>query len=61
MAWLGKVIPSQQDAWLVQRQTELIVRAIQSMQGNLLLAKAQLWIPTYALARMLLEDATVAH
>jgi hypothetical protein len=46
---------------LVQRQTELILRAIQSMRGSVLLAGKGLWIPTYALARMLIEDAAVAH
>jgi hypothetical protein len=59
--WLGEVVPSPQNPWLVQRQTELILRAIQSMQGILLLAGRFLWIPTYALARMLIEDAAVAH
>jgi hypothetical protein len=59
--WLGEVVPSPQNPWLVQRQTELILRAIQSMHGSVLLAGQSLWIPTYALARMLIEDATVAH
>ena len=58
---LGSVVPSPQNPWLVQRQTELILRAIQSMQGSVLLARCGLWIPTYALARMLIEDAAVAH
>lgn len=60
-AWLDEVAPSPQNPWLMQRQTELIVRAIQSMQGSVLLAGRGLWIPTYALARMLIEDAAVAH
>lgn len=61
IGWLGPVAPSPQNPWLVQRQTELILRAIQSMQGSVLLARHGLWIPTYALARMLIEDAAVAH
>jgi hypothetical protein len=60
-AELGMVIPSQQAPWVLQRQTELILRAIQAMHGSVLLAKAQLWIPTYALSRVLLEGAAVAH
>lgn len=60
-AWMGEVMPSPQSPWLVQRQTELILRAIQSMQGSVLLAGRGLWLPTYALARMLIEDAAVAH
>jgi hypothetical protein len=59
--WLGAVVPSKQTPWLVQRQTELILRAIESMHGAVLVAKAQRWVPTYALARVLLEDAAVAH
>lgn len=59
--WLGPVVPSPQNPWLVQRQAELILRAIQSMQGSVLLARRGLWSPTYALARMLIEDAAVAH
>jgi hypothetical protein len=60
-AWMGEVMPSPQSPWLVQRQTELILRAIQGMQGGVLLAGRGLWLPTYALARMLIEDAAVAH
>jgi hypothetical protein len=59
--WLGEVVPSPRNPWLVQRQTELILRAIQSMQGIVLLAGSGVWIPTYALARMLIEDSAVAH
>ena len=61
VGWLGEVVPSPQNPWLLQRQTELILRSIQSMQGSVLLAGRGLWIPTYALARMLIEDAAVAH
>jgi len=61
VGWLGEVVPSPQNPWLLQRQTELILRSIQSMQGGVLLAGHGLWIPTYALARMLIEDAAVAH
>jgi hypothetical protein len=46
---------------LRQRQTELILRARQSILGVVLLSRHRLWIPTYATARMLLEDAAVAH
>jgi hypothetical protein len=44
-AWLDEVAPSPQNPWLMQRQTELIVRAIQSMQGSVLLGGQGLWIP----------------
>jgi RNase P/RNase MRP subunit POP5 len=46
------VIPSQQAPWVLQRQTELILRAIQAMHGSVLLAKVRLWIPTYGMARL---------
>jgi hypothetical protein len=61
VGWLGEVVLSPHTPWLLQRQTELILRSIQSMQGSVLLAGRGLWIPTYALARMLIEDAAVAH
>jgi hypothetical protein len=60
-SWIGDVTPSQDAQWLIQRQIELFVRAIQTMDGIILIASKQLWIPTYALARMLLEDSAVAH
>jgi hypothetical protein len=61
VGWLGEVGPSAQGPWLLQRQTELVLRSIQSMHGCTLLAGRGLWMPTYALARMLIEDAAVAH
>jgi hypothetical protein len=51
-SWVGDVTPSQDSPWLVQRQTELFVRAIQTMDAIVLIAREGLWIPTYALARM---------
>jgi Family of unknown function (DUF5677) len=60
-SWIGDVTPSQDAQWLIRRQIELFVRAIQTMDGIILIASKQLWIPTYALARMLLEDSAVAH
>jgi hypothetical protein len=59
--WLLHVDTPQDAVWLRQRQTELILRARQSMLGLVLLARNGLWIPSYATARMLLEDAAVVH
>jgi hypothetical protein len=59
--WLRPVATREDAPWLRQRQIELIIRARQSMLGVVLLSRQQLWVPTYAAARMLLEDAAVAH
>jgi hypothetical protein len=60
-SWIGPVETSPNDPWLIKRQTELILRAIQTMQATVLIARQGLWIPAYALARLLLEDAAIAH
>lgn len=60
-SWVEGVTPLQDAPWLVQRQTELFVRAIQTADAIVLISRNDLWIPTYALARMLLEDSAVAH
>jgi hypothetical protein len=59
--WLGPVETPQDRPWLEQRQIELIVRSLQTMQGVVMLADHRLWVPTYGLARMLLEDAAVSY
>jgi hypothetical protein len=59
--WLGPVRTSQARPWLQQRQIELAVRSVQGMEAVALLATHRLWPPTYAVSRMLLEDAAVAH
>jgi hypothetical protein len=59
--WLGPVRTPQDAPWLRQRQVELVVRARQSMRGVSASSREGLWIPAYAMARMLLEDAAVAH
>lgn len=59
--WVGDYRPPRDASWLVGRQTELFVRAIQTMQGTVVVARQGLWVPAYALARLLLEDAAVAH
>ncbi len=61
MGWLGRVPTPEDRAWLEQRQIELVVRAMQTMQGGVLLARHRLWAQAAGLARMLLEDAAVAH
>ena len=59
--WLLPVTPRTDASWPRQRQIELVLRARQSMLGVVLLSRHELWMPAYATARMLLEDAAVAH
>jgi hypothetical protein len=59
--WLLAVTPRTDAPWPRQRQIELVLRARQSMLGVVLLSRHELWMPAYAAARMLLEDAAVAH